>query len=221
MKRYLPFIIVGFVAAATLTSGVILYRINRPVALVIPKERVEKGDSKAAHIRGPENAKVTLEEFGDFQCPPCGMLAGPIKQIEEENASVMRVIFRNFPFPIHRHAVEAALAAEAAGRQGKFWEMHDLLYREQAAWTNATDIKILFSSYAGMIGLDLERFDKDKRSEEVRLRVENDRKLGLSIGIQTTPTILINNRPVPNTALSPDGLRQAIKEALNPTTPSG
>src|SRR5437762_12719257 len=107
MKRYLPFIIVGFVGLATLTSGVILYRINRPAALVIPKERAGKGDSKTAHVRGPAHATVTLEEFGDFQCPPCGMLAGPIRQIEEENASKMRVVFRNFPFPIHQHAVEA------------------------------------------------------------------------------------------------------------------
>ncbi|MDB6057565.1 MAG: cyclic nucleotide-binding protein, partial [Verrucomicrobiales bacterium] len=126
MKRYLPFLIVGFVALATVSGGVILYRSHRPVALTIPKESQLTGDTKSAHVRGPADAPVTLEEFGDFQCPPCGGLAGPLKQIEEENGKHLRVIFRHFPFAIHQHAMHASLAAEAAGMQNRFWEMHDL-----------------------------------------------------------------------------------------------
>ena len=84
-----------------------------------------------------------------------------LQQIERDYASSLRVIFRNFPFTIHEHAHEAAYAAEAAGLQGHFWEMHDLLYREQATWANTKDVQSLFESYAGTIGLNLERFKKD------------------------------------------------------------
>src|ERR1700682_4827348 len=98
MRRFLPFLIVGFVALVTIASGVVLYRSHLPVGLTESQESSDREEDKEAHIRGAEHASVALEEFGDFQCPPCGMLAGPIKQIEEENGSNLRVVFRHFPF---------------------------------------------------------------------------------------------------------------------------
>jgi len=186
-----------------------------PQAMAVPKERAEE-----VHVRGPANAAVTLEEFGDFQCPPCGALEGPLQQIERDYASSLRVIFRNFPFTIHEHAHEAAYAAEAAGLQGRFWEMHDLLYREQSVWAKSSDVQSLFDAYAGMIGLNLERFKKDVSGEQVKAKVEGDRKRGEALGVRNTPTIFINDESVPPTSLNPTALRAAVDAAVKEKTRS-
>jgi len=165
-------------------------------------------------VRGPAKASATLEEFGDFQCPPCGMMSGSLLEIEKDYGPKLRVIFRNFPFPNHQHALEAAYAAEAAGLQGHYWEMHDLLYKEQANWSKAADAKQLFVAYAKMLGLDVSRFEKDIAGPTVQARVVADQNRGKSLGVNATPTIFINNREVPPKSLSPAALRAAIDEAL-------
>ena len=196
-----------------------LYRAKRAVPVTISKEKgVGKESPEKVHTRGPANAAVTLEEFGDFQCPPCGALEGPLQQIERDYASSLRVIFRNFPFTIHEHAHEAAYAAEAAGLQGRFWEMHDLLYREQSVWAKSKDVQSLFDAYAGMIGLNLEQFKKDVSDEQVKAKVEADRKRGETLGVKNTPTIFINNESVPPTSLNPTALRAAIDAAVKEKT---
>ena len=215
MKRVLPFVIIALVGFIALGGGALLYRSKRPQVTVIPKGGTTPEDrAEEVHVRGSANAPVTLEEYGDFQCPPCGRLAGPLEQIERDYGSRLRVIFRNFPFTIHEHAHEAAYAAEAAGLQGHFWEMHDLLYREQAAWSKTKDVQSLFESYAGMIGLNLERFKKDAGGEQVKAKVESDRKRGEELGVKNTPTIFINNQSVPPTSLNPVALRAAIDAAV-------
>ena len=186
-----------------------------PQAMAVPKERAEE-----VHVRGPADAAVTLEEFGDFQCPPCGAMAGPLQQIERDYASSLRVIFRNFPITNHEHAHEAAYAAEAAGLQGRFWEMHDLLYREQSVWAKSSDVQSLFDAYAGMIGLNLERFKKDVSGEQVKAKVEGDRKRGEALGVRNTPTIFINDESVPPTSLNPTALRAAVDAAVKQKTRS-
>lgn len=216
MKRLLPFIIVVLVAVATLAGAALLYRSMSSPTLTISKEKAAAEVAAGAHIRGPVDAPVTLEEFGDFQCPPCGGLAEPIKQIEKDYEKHLRVIFRHYPFPIHEHAMEAAFAAEAAGRQDRFWEMHDLLYREQGGWSKSPDARLLFQAYAKMLGLDLERFKEDMESEQVKERVVHDQERGRSIGITSTPTIFINDRAVPPTSLNPAALRAAIDAAIKP-----
>src|SRR5262249_7595254 len=150
MKRYLPFIIVVGVALVTVTSFAILYRVKRPQVHNLQESQsvAATGDKQSAHIRGNPHAPVTLEEFGDFQCPPCGQFATFAEELLKEYDSRLRVVFRNFPLSGHEHAREAALAAEAAGFQGKFWEMHDTLYREQSAWSTAPNVQELFESYA-------------------------------------------------------------------------
>jgi protein-disulfide isomerase len=192
-----------------------LYRAKRPQRTVIPKAMAaSKERGEEVHVRGAANATVTLEEYGDFQCPPCGGLEVPLQQIEHDYASSLRVIFRNFPLTNHEHAHEAAYAAEAAGLQGRFWEMHDLLYREQTVWAKTKDVQPLFDSYAGMIGLNLERFKKEAGGEQVKARVESDRKRGEELGVRNTPTIFINNQSVPATSLNPTALRAAIDAAV-------
>ena len=219
MKRYLPFVIIGLVALVALGGAAMLYRAKRPQTTTIPKTMAAaKEGAEEVHVRGPASAAVTLEEYGDFQCPPCGGLEAPLQQIERDYASSLRVVFRNFPFTIHEHAHEAAYAAEAAGLQGHFWEMHDLLYREQGIWAKTKDVQPLFDSYAGMIGLNLEQFKKDIGGEQVKAKVESDRKRGETLGVRNTPTIFINNQSVPPASLNPTALRAAVDAAVKEKT---
>ena len=223
MKRYLPFVIVAVVALATFGSGAILYRAKRPQLKNIPESQrlSAKSGAESVHIRGNPDAPVTLEEFGDFQCPPCGQFAGFVEELLKEYDSRLRVIFRNFPLSAHEHAREAALAAEAAGFQGKFWEMYDTLYREQAVWSKAPNARELFESYAGTIGVNLDQFKKDVDSDKARQRVDSDQALADSLGIKVTPTLFINNRPVDPKDKNPEGIRAEINAALQEKSKSG
>jgi protein-disulfide isomerase len=217
MKRYLPFVIVIVVALLAVGSGAMLYRAKRPTPVASAKTPVASAkrlESDRLHIRGERDAAVTLEEFGDFQCPPCGTLSPLIDEIERDYHSRLRVVFREFPLPMHTHAAEAAYAAEAAGVQGRFWEMHDLLYREQAVWSKAADVKTIFNSYAGMLGLDAARFQADVQSPAIKEMVERDHREGAERGVKSTPTIFINNRMLDPTSLTKAGVTGAIESAL-------
>jgi protein-disulfide isomerase len=191
-----------------------LYRTKQRPALSIAKEKSTSPGNESAHIRGNPKARVTLEEYGDFQCPPCGALSEPINQLEKDYHPDLRIIFRNFPLFTHAHAREAAIAAEAAGLQGKFWEMHDLLYREQSIWSKATDVRTLFNSYAGILSLDLERFKKDMDGEKAKARVEADEKQAALLGVQNTPTIFLNNQAIDPKNLNPASLRATTEAAI-------
>jgi protein-disulfide isomerase len=217
MKRYLPFIIVVGVALTTLASGTLLYRAKRQQIKNIPESEsvLAKTNTDSAHIRGNPDAPVTLEEFGDFQCPPCGQFSGFVEELLKEYNPRLRLVFRNFPLSAHEHAREAALAAEAAGLQGKFWEMHDTLYREQETWSKAPNVRELFESYAGTIGLDVDQFKKDMDGDKARERVDSDRALADFLGVKATPTLFINNRPVDPKDKNPEGVRATINAALN------
>lgn len=215
MRRFVPFIIVALVGFITIGAGTMLYRAKRPVASTISEEKsIGKENQEPTHVRGPAQAPVTLEEFGDFQCPPCGMISGPLLEIEKDYGPKLRVIFRNFPFPNHQHALEAAYAAEAAGLQGRYWEMHDLLYKEQANWSNAPDVKQLFVSYSKILGLEMNRFETDMAGPTAKARVTADKERGKSLGVNATPSIFINNQGLPPKSLNPTALRAAIEEAL-------
>jgi protein-disulfide isomerase len=223
MKRYLPFVIVVVVALATFGSGAMLYRAKLPQLKNIPESQrlSAKSGAESVHIRGNPDAPVTLEEFGDFQCPPCGQFAAFVEELLKEYNSRLRIVFRNFPLSAHEHAREAALAAEAAGFQGKFWEMYDTLYREQAVWSKAPNARELFESYAGTIGVNLDQFKKDVDSDKARERVDSDQALADSLGIKVTPTIFINNRPVDPKDKNPEGIRAEINAALQGKSKSG
>jgi protein-disulfide isomerase len=216
MKRYLPFVIVVGVALATFGSGTMLYRAKHQQLQAIPEGQALSANNGpgSVHIRGNPNAPVTLEEFGDFQCPPCGSFAGFAEELLKEYDSRLRILFRHFPLSAHLHAREASLAAEAAGVQGRFWEMHDMLYRQQAAWSNAPNARELFESYASTIGLNVDQFKKDMDGEQAKERVDSDYARGESLGIKLTPTLYINGQPVDTKDKNPEGVRAAINAAL-------
>ena len=223
MKRYLPFVIVAAVALVTVGSGTMLYRTKRAQLLPVSENRSLSGTSGAEsiHIRGNPDAPVTLEEFADFQCPPCSSFAAFGEELLKEYDSRLRIVFRNFPLSAHEHAHEAAVAAEAAGMQGHFWEMHDVLYREQEVWSKAPNARELFESYAGTIGLNLDQFRKDMDSEKAKERVDSDHARGDSLGIKVTPTLFINDQPVEPQNKNPAGVRAAINAALEAKPKSG
>lgn len=140
------------------------------------------------HVQGDENAPLVLVEYGDYQCPYCGEAYYVIKKAQKELGDKMKFVFRNFPLPqLHQYAVNAAIAAEAASAQGKFWEMHDILYENQ----KQLDVPHLVS-YAKKIGLDITQFEKDLQKDEFMDKVESDYKSGIKDGIQGTPGFLIN-----------------------------
>jgi protein-disulfide isomerase len=158
---------------------------------------------------------VTLEEFGDFECPPCGNLSSTLEKIEQDYGARLRVVFRECPLAMHKHAFDAACAAEAAGLQGRFWEMHDLLYRNRFIWPRAADIRAAFNDYAKTLGLGVEGFSKDMDSDKVKVRIASDQERARSLGVDRTPVLFVNDHRVPETSMNPVGLQAAIDAALN------
>jgi protein-disulfide isomerase len=131
---------------------------------------------------------VTLLEYGDYECPYCGAAYSIIKDVQARMGDRLRFVFRNFPITTsHAHAEQAAEAAEAAGAQGRFWEMHDLLYENQKRLGD-DDLR----AYAQRIGLDLERFDKELAEHVHAPRVREDFMSGVRSGVNGTPTFFIN-----------------------------
>lgn len=218
MKRALPFAIIVIVLVAAIGGGWILLRSSRQARnsnAPTPDPALAVQGANPPHIRGNPNAPVTLEEFGDFQCGSCGAYHPELKKIEEEFGSNLRVIFREYPLvPTHEHALLAAQAAEAAGLQGKFWEMHDKLYDNQKTWSEAKDLVPLFVDYAKQIGLDPDRFMRDLNGEPVAARIFQDGKRAHALGLTGTPSFFVNGREAAGEQWRPDGLRQMIREAL-------
>jgi protein-disulfide isomerase len=171
-------------------------------------------ESYSPHARGGNNAPVTLEEYGDYQCPPCGALFPMVKAIEAQYGERVRFVFRQYPLPTHAHALVAARAAEAAGLQGRFWEMHDRLYENQTKWSTEIDPRPLYINYARDIGLDVDRFINDMNGPQAEARVTADRLRGRSVGVTGTPTLFVNGRMLRPEAMTPDGIRAAIDSML-------
>lgn len=221
----LPSVIVLVVGLLAAGSGVWLYRAKRPPELRVPADQMPAADgagAEALRVLGKADAPVTLEEFADMQCPPCGKMAEPVKQLERDYRGRLRVIFRHLPLPTHANARDAAFAAEAAGLQGRFWEMHSLLFQEQAVWSQAPEVRALFESYAGALGLDVARFRQDLASEAVRARVAADEKRATTLGVATTPTFFLNGVALaPGDALRPERLRALVDAAVKPKPKPG
>jgi protein-disulfide isomerase len=144
--------------------------------------------SERDHSMGPEDAPVTLVQYGDFECPYCGAAYPMIKDIQQRMGDRLRFVFRNFPITTsHPHAMSAAEAAEAAGAQGKFWEMHDTLYENQDSLEDGS-----LRGYAEQLGLDMERFEQDMSERRYESRVREDFMSGVRSGVGGTPTFYIN-----------------------------
>lgn len=190
--------VLGYIVGAFALFGLFLYwgdlqhRPSQP-------SPVSNEISALDRITGPENARITLIEYSDFQCPACASYEPVVKQVLEKYPNDVRLVYRNFPLnQIHPNAYEAALAAEAAGKQGKFWEMHDLLFANQNAWVRLGSPLDTFRTYAAQLELNVEQFETDYRSADVRDKVAADQASGYAAGIDSTPTFYLNGAPLAN-----------------------
>lgn len=191
------------------------------------------------HQRGNANAKVTLIEYGDFECPACGEYEPLVEQLYQQYGNQVLFVFRNFPlYQIHPFAMIGAQAAEAAGLQGKYWEMHDLLYKDQSQWTADTTLSSdavvskYFDQYAQSLGLNVAQFDTDINSAAVKNKVQADLALGNAAQIDHTPTFFINLTQIENPTSYQDFVKvlsaaiasstgsQAIPQASSSSAPS-
>jgi len=169
--------------------------LNTPVEIPDDAAKVQESD----WVKGEREAKVVIFEYADFQCPACVFYSGMVKQITIDFPEDVVVVFRHLPLAsIHRNALNAAYAAEAAGVQGKFWEMHDLLFDRQEEWSDKASAKETFSSYAEELDLDVEQFLKDFKSDEIKDLVSNDQIVANSLKLNSTPSFIINNKLIKN-----------------------
>jgi protein-disulfide isomerase len=176
----------------------------------------DNSDGKpTSHIKGNTDAKVKLVEYGDYQCPFCGVFHPITKQVIEKYGDKISFQYRHFPLiEIHQNALAAARSAEAAGKQDKFWEMHDLIFTNQGAWSNSNKPAAIFEGYAKQLGLDIEQFKEDVASRAANSAINADKaEFNKTKLPASTPTFLINGKQVKPEA-SLESFSKIIDKAL-------
>lgn len=167
------------------------------------------------HIKGKGTAGVTLVEFGDFQCPTCSSFYTLVKALEKKYDQQITFQFRHFPLvQIHDNAMIAHRSAEAAGKQNKFWEMHDILYERQKIWSESSNAKLIMEDYASELGLNVDQFKTDFASSEVNDIITADTKLGQDAGVTGTPTFVINGKTLDDLPRDIDSFSKLIDQAI-------
>lgn len=174
------------------------------------------GNAQASeHKIGAGNKGVVLVEYGDFQCPACKSYYPLVKQVKEAYGDDITFQFRHFPLSqIHPHAVAAARAAEAAGKQGKFFEMHDLMYENQDSWTQLPDVSPIFQGFAQQLGLNIDQYKTDLASSEVAATINADTKAGQAAGANSTPTFVLNGKKLDKNPSSLEEFKKLIDEEI-------
>ncbi len=205
-------VIALFVAGSV--GGIFWYNSTRPTVPTIAPLVVVEDD----WIKGNKEASVTLIEYLDFECEACGAYYPVIKRLSEEFKNEVRFVNRYFPLPGHKNSQTAARAVEAAGKQGKYWEMYDIVFENQSSWgeKQAPDPAI-FEGYTQQLGLDLAKFRRDVASQEVKDRIERDRSAGVKLNIQGTPTFFLNGEKIQNPRGYED-FKKLIQSAISETT---
>jgi protein-disulfide isomerase len=182
------------IAAIILVFGGIVIANNR-------KDSNTSGSGSTAaatnHVEGSTSKGITLVEYGDFQCPVCGLYEPTVKQVAEKYKDSIQLQFRHFPLQqVHPNAFAGSRAAEAAGVQGKFWEMHAMLYDHQNDWSTASDPVSIFTQYAKSIGINTDQFKTDFTSSKVNDAINADIAAGNKLNVSGTPTFYLNGEKV-------------------------
>lgn len=188
----------GFVVVLALIIWGLIVAINKPIPEIAPILGIPAPISGIDHITGPENAPVTMIEYSDFQCPACQAYHGLVEQMIASSTIPIRFVYRHFPLAQHPNAIPAAMASEAAGVQGKFWDMYHEIFANPTEWTELDNPTEVFIGYANKIGLDIVRFKADLTSSTLKDRITSDTKDGNRIGIGGTPTFFINGKAINN-----------------------
>lgn len=169
--------------------------------------KIGKISTHDSPLRGSPMARVTIYEFSDFQCPHCKLASPHLKKIVEESNGKVKLVFKQYPLPGHPKARECAKAAVAAHKQGKFWEMHDLLFENQDRLQSAN-----LEDFAKKLGLDMKRFNADMESKQTAAKIDADIAEGREVGVDSTPSIYVNDRRY---IFPPDELAPYIREELD------
>jgi protein-disulfide isomerase len=170
-----------------------------PVDINTVQTTGEQNGNISDHVYGKADSPVTLIEYGDYQCPPCAQAYPIIKAVTEQYKNQIRFIFRNFPITsAHQNAKAAAATAEAAGLQGKYWEMHDKIYETQADWENLSidERTGFFANYAKDLGLDITKFNTDVATKAITDKINYDSALGKKAGVDGTPMFYLNGTKI-------------------------
>jgi protein-disulfide isomerase len=219
MNSYRPFVIIALVLLVAAAGTALLLNSNQSRDSSSRVTDTQSSDKTNKNISA--DTVVTLEEFGDYQCPPCGQLHPTLKKLKQEYGANLNLIFRNLPLTkIHQNALAAAQAAEAARIQNRFWEMHDLLYENQSLWKDDINPRSIFIQFAADLGLNTAQFVRDLDDKQIQMRIEADEDAAAKQGIEGTPTILINGRQLRAEMTTPDGVRKGIELMLSARTTS-
>ena len=223
----IPLVIIALVLVAVVGGAWWLYSQSKPAANTNTNanrantNRTSQVPANAPVGANPPNmlgsptASVTVEEFADFQCGSCAATHPVLKEIQSTYGSKIKFVFRQFPLAMHDKAYDAAVAAEAAGMQGKFWAMQDQLFTNQQAWSGpSANHKQMWSEYAQKIGLDVQQWQNDVAGISAKSRVDQDMQRGKALNVSSTPSIYVNGELVPFPEVNVAGLRRIIDAKL-------
>jgi protein-disulfide isomerase len=230
-KSSLPVAIIGLVLLAAIGGGAWLYSQGskpptKPVGSNTNKTAAPTVDYNAvpgaepSWSKGAANASVVLEEFADLACPQCARVTPILHEVRSSYGDKVKLIFRQFPLeiPAHKNAYDAAKAAEAAGMQGKFWEMENILFKNQTLWQPVADPRPLFEDYAKQIGLNVEQLKTDMVGMPAAMRVDADKKRGKALNVMSTPSVYLNGKLLELKDTEPENLKKLIDAELAKTS---
>lgn len=204
---------IGIMTVALLVGAVfLLSRSSSPASSpqADPKLLVRENSTKITS----DSAKVTIVEFSDYQCPACKSANPTVKQTLKDYQGKINFVYRHFPLSQHKNALQAALSAEAAGLQGKYWEMHDKIFDTQDTWKDAGNAQDIFAGFAKDLGLDMDKFNLDIKDNKLKDKINSDYQDGIAVGVNSTPTFFINGQKSPG-ALSYAEFKTKIDSELS------
>ncbi len=215
MKQILIWASVVVIVIASIWGLVLLANSEKPSSQVVSNlPKVEKSDI-ATGSATQNTAKVTLIEYADFQCPACASYHPLVKQLLSDFEGEIYFVYRFFPLTqIHQNAFLASQVALASHNQGKFWEMHDILFENQSSWANSSKAKDIFIEYAKRLNLDIAKLDTDITAASTKDFINKQLNQGIGIGVNATPTFFIDNVKIKNPR-SYDDFKNLIQDALN------
>jgi protein-disulfide isomerase len=196
-------IFLGIIGFTVLIIAVAVFALTKPAPVWTKEDLV----TKTAYVKGDANAKTYLVEFSDFQCPACLAVKPYLDNVLKTYGDKIQFVYRNFPLDQHPMAKPAAQAAEAAGLQGKYWEMYTLLFNNQANLSEAQ-----FPELAKILGLDLEKFSADMKSSAIADKIQADIADGTRFGVNATPTFFLNGKKLELASF--DDLATAVEQAV-------
>ncbi len=180
-----------------------------------PNQGSQSQTKPSEHLYGEGKKNVRLVEYGDFQCPACGGYFPILKYVKDKYKTDITFQFRNFPLvQLHRNAMAAHRAAEAAAKQDKFWEMHDMLYQQQKDWEQSSKPDAIFEAYAMQLGLDIQKFKQAVASSEVNDIINADMNEGKRLGVEATPSFFLNGKKLTDPPRDVDGFSKLIEDEI-------